>query len=43
MIANIAPQDLREDPSVRRSVARQAAEIQQLMSGFMGAASAEVA
>jgi len=43
MIANIAPQDLREDPQVRRSVARQAAEIQQLMSGFMGAATAEVA
>jgi hypothetical protein len=43
MIANIAPQDLREDTSVRRSVARQAAEIQQLMSGFMGDAPAEVA
>jgi hypothetical protein len=43
MIANIGPQDLREDPVVRRSVARQAAEIQQLMSGFMGTASSEVA
>lgn len=41
MIVNVDPQHLREVPAIRRSVARQAAEIQQLMAGFMGAAASE--
>jgi hypothetical protein len=36
MIAGVDPQDLREVPSVRRDVARQAAEIQNMMASFMG-------
>ena len=43
MIANLDPQDLRDRPSVRRDVAREAAQIQDLMAGFMGPASAEAA
>jgi hypothetical protein len=43
MIANLDPQDLRDRPSVRRDVAREAAQIQHLMAGFMGPASAEAA
>jgi hypothetical protein len=43
MIANLDPQDLRDHPSVRRDVAREAAQIQDLMAGFMGPASAEAA
>jgi hypothetical protein len=43
MIANLDPQDLRDVPSVRRDVAREAAQIQHLMAGFMGAASSEAA
>jgi hypothetical protein len=38
MIAGVDAQDLREVPSVRRDVARQAAEIQNMMASFMGAA-----
>lgn len=41
MIQNVNPQELRDHPAVRRSVARQATEIQQLMAGFMGAAPSE--
>jgi hypothetical protein len=43
MIANLDPQDLRDVPSVRRDVAREAAQIQHLMAGFMGPASSEAA
>jgi hypothetical protein len=43
MIANVDPQDLREIPSVRRDVARQAAEIQRMMAGYMGVPSKEAA
>ncbi len=43
MIAHVHPQDLREAPALRRDVARQAAEIQQLMAGYMGANSTEAA
>jgi hypothetical protein len=43
MIANLNPQDLRDLPAVRRDVARQAAEIQNLMQGYMGVAPSEVA
>jgi hypothetical protein len=43
MIANVDPQDLREVPSVRQSVARQAAEIQSLMASFMGQIASEAA
>ena len=37
MIVGVDPRDLREVPSVRRDVARQAAEIQNMMASFMGA------
>jgi hypothetical protein len=43
MIAHVDPKDLREVPSVRQSVARQAAEIQSMMSSFMGQTSSEAA
>jgi hypothetical protein len=43
MIANVDPQDLRDVPAVRSDVARQAAEIQRLMAGFMGTGSSEAA
>jgi hypothetical protein len=43
MIAHVDPKDLREVPSVRQSVARQAAEIQSMMSSFMGQTSLEAA
>jgi hypothetical protein len=43
MIANIDPQDLREVPSIRNDVAKQAAEIQHLMAGFMGTVPGEAA
>jgi hypothetical protein len=43
MIANLDPQDLRDRPSVRRDVAREAAQIQHLMAGFMGPVSSEAA
>ena len=43
MIAHVDPQDLRDRPSVRNQVAREAAEIQQLMAGFMGTTSSEAA
>ena len=43
MIAHVDPKDLREVPSVRQSVARQAAEIQSLMAGFMGQTASEAA
>ena len=43
MIAHVDPQDLREVPSVRQSVARQAAEIQSLMASVMGQTSSEAA
>jgi hypothetical protein len=36
MIAHVHPQDLRDCPSLRSNVARQAADIQHLMAGFMG-------
>jgi hypothetical protein len=36
MITHIDPQDLRDVPSVRQSVAQQAAEIQRVMASFMG-------
>jgi hypothetical protein len=41
MIANIEPQALRNVPALRRDVARQAAEIQHLMAGYMGTKSQE--
>jgi hypothetical protein len=43
MIANIEPQALRDVPVVRRDVARQAAEIQHLMAGYMGTKPQEAA
>ncbi len=43
MIAHVDPQDLREVPSVRQSVARQAAEIQNMMASFMGQTTSEAA
>jgi len=43
MITHLDPQDLRDVPSVRRDVAREAAQIQNIMAGFMGPASAEAA
>ncbi len=43
MIANVDPQDLRDIPAVRRDVARQAAEIQRMMAGYMGAPAKEAA
>jgi hypothetical protein len=43
MIAHVDPQDLRDVPSVRRDVARQAAHIQNLMQGYMFAAPSEAA
>jgi hypothetical protein len=43
MIANVHPQDLRDLPSVRNDVARQAAEIQHIMAGFMGTTASEAA
>ena len=43
MIAHVDPQDLRDVPSLRNNVARQAADIQHVMAGFMGATPSEVA
>ena len=43
MIAHLDPQDLREVPSIRQNVAREAAQIQNLMAGFMGPASSSEA
>jgi hypothetical protein len=43
MIANIQPQALRDVPAIRRDVARQAAEIQHLMAGYMGTKPQEAA
>ena len=43
MITHLDPQDLRDVPSVRRDVAREAAQIQNIMAGFMGPASTEAA
>jgi hypothetical protein len=43
MIANVDPQDLRDVPALRNNVARQAADIQHVMAGFMGATPSEVA
>jgi hypothetical protein len=43
MIANIEPQALRDVPAVRRDVAREAAEIQHLMAGYMGTKPQEAA
>jgi hypothetical protein len=43
MIAHVDPQDLRDVPSLRNNVARQAADIQHVMAGFMGTATSEVA
>lgn len=40
MIVNLTPQDLRDRPAMRRNVAREATQIQQLMSVYMGAAPA---
>jgi hypothetical protein len=36
MVCDLDPQDLRDKPSVRRSVARQAFDIQQAMAAYMG-------
>jgi hypothetical protein len=41
MIANVDPQELRDHPSLRSTVARQAADIQHIMADFMGAAPSE--
>lgn len=45
MVTHLDPKDLREVPSVRQNVARDAAEIQRMMASFMGESpsSAEVA
>jgi len=43
MIAHVDPQDLRDTPSVRQSVARQAAEIHSMMASFMGQTTSEAA
>jgi hypothetical protein len=43
MITNVDPQELRDVPAIRKDVARQAAQIQDLMAGFMGASSEEAA
>jgi hypothetical protein len=43
MIAHVSAQELRDNPAVRRDVARQAADIQNMMAGFMGAAASEAA
>ena len=43
MITHLDPQELRDVPSVRQSVAREAAEIQNMMASFMGEIPAEAA
>ena len=43
MVAHLDPKDLREVPSIRQNVAREAAEIQSMMAGFMGPTSSSEA
>ena len=43
MVTGLNPKDLREVPSVRQNVARDAAEIQRMMASFMGESSSEAA
>jgi len=43
MVAHVSAQELRDNPAVRQDVARQAADIQNMMAPFMGVAAPEAA